>query len=138
MTLEEYFNKYHSSSEDEIQKRVAEIGHEIDTNPDANIDELNTELQALKNVLSNKEERGAKFTGQKFNPVTGNTDKPTKKEFRDDDVINTPEYRSAFLKCLLGHKLKENGDCKIHDRSRGSLSSANGQDSFCNMQIHCK
>ena len=108
MTLEEYFNKYHSSSEDEIQKRVAEIGHEIDTNPDANIDELNTELQALKNVLSNKEERGAKFTGQKFNPVTGNTDKPTKKEFRDDDVIDTPEYRSAFLKCLLGHKLNEN------------------------------
>lgn len=107
MTLEEYFNKYHSSSEDEIQKRVAEIDREINTNPDANIDELNTELQALKNVLSNKEERGAKFTGQKFNAVTGNTNKPARKEF-GDDVIDTPEYRSAFLKNVLGHKLSEN------------------------------
>lgn len=107
MTLEEYFNKYHSSSEDEIQKRVAEIDREINTNPDANIDELNTELQALKAVLSNKEERCAKFTGQKFNAVTGNTNKPTRKEF-GDDVIDTPEYRSAFLKNMLGHKLSEN------------------------------
>jgi HK97 family phage major capsid protein len=126
MTIEEYFNKYHTSNEDEIQKRVAEIGHEIDTNPDANIEELNLELQALKQVLSNIEDRSAKFTGQKFNPVTGNTNKTAKKTF-GDDVIDTPEYRSAFLKNVLGHKLSE---VEIAAKDAGRVYAEKRDDAF--------
>ena len=106
MTFEEYFNKWHNSSEEEIQARVAEISKEIDTNPDADIEELNKELKALKAVLANKEERSAKFTGQRFNPVTGMNNQCQKKTF-GEDVIDTPEYRSAFLKNVLGQKLSE-------------------------------
>ena len=106
MTFEEYFNKYRGMSEEEIHARVNEIGKEIDTNPEADIEELNKELEALKAVLSNKEERAAKYTGQSFNPVTGMSNQAQKKTF-GDDVLDMPEYRSAFLKNVLGQKLSE-------------------------------
>lgn len=105
MTIEEYFNQYKDKSEDELKARVKEIEGEIDSNPEADVEELNRELEAIKQALANIEERSAKFTGQKFNPITG-TNQGKRKVF-GDDVMNTEEYRSAFFKSVLGHKLDE-------------------------------
>ena len=105
MTVEEYFNQYREKTDDELKARVKEIEHEINSNPEADIEELNRELEAIKQALANIEERSAKFTGQKFNPITG-TNQAKRKVF-GDDVADTPEYRSAFYKSVLGHKLDE-------------------------------
>ena len=105
MTVEEYFNQYREKTDDELKARVKEIEHEINSNPEADIEELNRELEAIKQALANIEERSAKFTGQKFNPITG-TNQAKRKVF-GDDVADTPEYRAAFYKSVLGHKLDE-------------------------------
>ena len=105
MTVEEYFNQYREKTDDELKGRVKEIEHEINSNPEADIEELNRELEAIKQALANIEERSAKFTGQKFNPITG-TNQAKRKVF-GDDVADTPEYRAAFYKSVLGHKLDE-------------------------------
>lgn len=105
MTIEEYFNQYKDKSEDELKARVKEIEGEINSNPEADVEELNRELEAIKQALANIEERSAKFTGQKFNPITG-TNQAKRKVF-GDNVMNTEEYRSAFFKSVLGHHLDE-------------------------------
>ena len=52
MTVEEYFNQYREKTDDELKGRVKEIEHEINSNPEADIDELNRELEAIKQALS--------------------------------------------------------------------------------------
>ena len=106
MTIEEFFNLYKGKTGEELNVRVKEIEWIINSNPDADIEELNRELEAIKQVRENIEDRAAKFTGQTFNPVTG-ANAPIRRKSYGDNVADTPEYRSAFFKAVLGQRLSD-------------------------------
>lgn len=97
----EAFNFYMQKSINEIETRAAEINSEIDTNPESDMNALNMELEGLKQAKLNIEERSQNNSKQ-FNPITG-------MDFQEqripDDVMGSPEYRSAFFKSLLGQTL---------------------------------
>ena len=102
-TVAEAFNYYRTQSVEDMQKRAAEIGNEIDTNADADVEALNIELKGIKEARDNAETRSeAKrtlsfFEGMDTKPATLNA----------DNVLDSEEYRSAFFKTMLGHKLNE-------------------------------
>ena len=99
----EAFNFYRTKTVEEMQTRAAEIGREIDSNADADIDALNIELAGLKEARENAESRSnAKKTLSFFE---GMDTKPV--SFNADTVLDTEEYRSAFFKTMLGQKLND-------------------------------
>ena len=106
MTIEEFFNLYKGKTGEELNVRVKEIEGIINSNPDADIEALNRELEAIKQARENIEDRSAKYTGQTFNPVTG-ANAPIRRKSYGDDVADTPEYRSAFFKSVLGQRLSD-------------------------------
>jgi len=99
----------------EIEKRLAEIKTELQKD-DADIDALEKEVKELtekrKRLLEQVEKRkkiiddisdGAGSVINDFLPKP----EERKKEFSKDTVLDAPEYRSAFLKKLLGKNLTE-------------------------------
>ena len=102
-TEAEAFNFYRTQSVEAMQTRAAQIATEIDTNPDADIDALNVELRGIKAARENAENRAdAKKTLSVIDSM-----KTEKRAFDAETVADTPEYRSAFYKTLLGQKLNE-------------------------------
>lgn len=103
-SVAEAFNFYRTQSVEAMQKRAAEIGNEIDTNADADVDALNTELKGIKEARENAETRSdvkktlSFFEGSDMKPQTGLT---------ADNVLESEEYRSAFFKTLLDQKLTD-------------------------------
>lgn len=109
-SVAEAFNYYRNHDIKEIEKRAAEIGNIIDTDPNADIRSLNIELDGLKEAKENIETRAAARSKVNiFNPITGmNYNDNNKVEMPEGEAIfATKEYRSAFFKNLLGHKLTE-------------------------------
>lgn len=103
-TVAEAFNFYRTKTVDEMIKRAAEIGAEIDSNPDADVEALNIELRGIKEARENVETRSeAKKTLSFFEGMK----KPVEKSFDAETVFDTPEYRSAFFKTMLNQKLSE-------------------------------
>lgn len=103
-TVAEAFNFYRTKTVDEMIKRAAEIGAEIDSNPDADVDALNIELRGIKEARENIETRSeAKKTLSFFEGMK----KPVEKSFDAETVFDTPEYRSAFFKTMLNQKLSD-------------------------------
>ena len=104
-TVAEAFNYYRTQSVEDMQKRAAEIGKEIDSNADADVEALNIELKGIKEARDNAETRSeAKKTLSFFE---GSDMKPQKRSFDADTVLDTEEYRSAFFKTMLGQKLTD-------------------------------
>lgn len=104
-TVAEAFNYYRTQSVEDMQKRAAEIGKEIDSNADADVEALNIELKGIKEARDNAETRSeAKKTLSFFE---GSDMKPQKGSFDADTVLDTEEYRSAFFKTMLGQKLTD-------------------------------
>ncbi len=104
-TVAEAFNYYRTQSVEDMQKRAAAIGAEIDSNADADVEALNIELKGIKEARDNAETRSeAKKTLSFFE---GADMKPQKRSFDAEHVYETEEYRSAFFKSLLGQKLNE-------------------------------
>jgi len=104
-TVAEAFNYYRTQSVEDMQKRAAEIGKEIDSNADADVEALNIELKGIKEARDNAETRSeAKKTLSFFE---GSDMKPQKRSFDAETVLDTEEYRSAFFKTMLGHRLNE-------------------------------
>lgn len=100
--IAEAFNYYRNHSIADIEKRTAEIGNLINTDPNINIQELNIELEGLKQAKENIEERSQ--GNQQFNPITGmNFNRGTERV--PGDVFESTEYRNAFFKTMLGQKL---------------------------------
>lgn len=108
-TVAEAFNFYRNKSVKELEERAQAINADIDSNPNADIEAYNIELKGIKEAKENIELRSSN-QGAGLNLVTGRDFKgEEKKTFTaDDDVAATPEYRSAFYKTLLGHKLSDN------------------------------
>lgn len=105
-TVAEAFNFYRTKEVAEMERRAQEIGHIIDTDENADIEALNIELRGIKEARENIELRSS-TPAQGLNVITGmNTDPQGKKTF-GDDVLDTPEYRSAFYKSLLGQGMTE-------------------------------
>ena len=97
MTIEEFFNLYKGKTGEELNVRVKEIEGIINSNPDADIEALNRELEAIKQARENIEDRSA---------ITG-ANAPIRRKSYGDDVADTPEYRSAFFKAVLGQRLSD-------------------------------
>lgn len=107
-TVAEAFNYYRNHSLADIEKRAQEIGKLIDTDPNADINALNIELDGLKEAKKNIEERSAgnPGAGTGFNPITG-MNFNSQNRVPEGDVFASAEYRSAFFKTLLGQKLTD-------------------------------
>lgn len=100
--IAEAFNYYRNHNIADIEKRTAEIGNLINTDPNINIQELNIELEGLKQAKENIEERSQGT--QQFNPITGMSFTGSTGEVKGD-VFESTEYRNAFFKTMLGQKL---------------------------------
>lgn len=100
--IAEAFNYYRNHNIADIEKRTAEIGNLINTDPNINIQELNIELEGLKQAKENIEERSQ--VTQQFNPITGMSFTGSTGEVKGD-VFESTEYRNAFFKTMLGQKL---------------------------------
>lgn len=104
-TIAEAFNYYRNHSAADLEKRAAEIGAIIDSDPNADIKALNIELNGIKEARENVEARSQK-QGNGFNVITS-TAQTAKKVFDVETIADQPEYRSAFFKSMLGQKLNE-------------------------------
>lgn len=103
-TVAEAFNYYRTQSVEAMQTRAAAIGKEIESNADADVEALNIELKGIKEARDNAETRSeAKRTLSFFE---GGDMKPQTK-LTAENVLDSEEYRSAFFKTMLGHKLSE-------------------------------
>ena len=106
-TVAEAFNFYRTKEVAEMERRAQEISNLIDTDENADIESLNIELRGIKAARENIELRNDN-PAQGLNVITGMSTEPQdgKKSF-GDDVLDTPEYRSAFFKNLLGQNMNE-------------------------------
>ena len=109
-TIAEAFIHYRTASVEEIERRAAEIKGIISTDASADVDALNIELEGLAQAKENVQSRAAAHGGQHsgFNPIAGagmSFERRASYEATEGDVLNSAEYRSAFMKRLLGRKL---------------------------------
>lgn len=110
-TIAEAFNHYRTASVEEIERRAAEIKGIISTDASADVDALNIELEGLAQAKENVQSRAAAHGGQQhsgFNPIAGadmSFERRASYDATEGDVLNSAEYRSAFMKRLLGRKL---------------------------------
>ncbi|RXM73637.1 phage major capsid protein [Clostridium tetani] len=107
-TVAEAFNYYRNSNIADIEKRATEIGNIIDTDPNADIESLNVELEGLKQAKTNIEERSQNPGARNgFNPITGLNFNNNQNKVPEGDIFASQEYRSAFYKTMLGQKLTD-------------------------------
>lgn len=110
-TVQDAFNHYRTASLEEIERRAAEIKGTIETDASADITALNIEIsglqQAKENIQSKTQEGQGTQQRSAFNPfITGLTfDGAASQQAAEGDVFASVEYRNAFYKTLLGHKL---------------------------------
>ena len=105
-TVAEAFNFYRNHSLTDIEKRAAEIGKLIDTDPNADIQSLNIELDGLKEAKQNMEQRSQSNPAGTFNPITG-MNFNQQQQVPTENIFESTEYRNAFYKTLLGQKLTD-------------------------------
>lgn len=103
-SIAEAFNYYRNHNIADIEKRTAEIGNLINTDPNIDIQELNIELEGLKQAKENIEERSQ--GSQQFNHITGMSFVGAAESIKGD-VFESTEYRNAFFKTMLGQKLTD-------------------------------
>lgn len=106
----EAFNHYKDKSINEIETRAQEIENLINTDPTIKIDELNIELDGLKEAKENIEERSKKNMDEKDLKTLekGNFETRASDEAIKGDVFASAEYRNAFYKNLMGQTLTTN------------------------------
>ncbi len=113
----------------EIEKRLAQIKEELEKDG-ADIDALEKEVKELteeRKQLQEKIEKRKKIIDEigagAGRIIDDFLPKPEerKKEFSKESVLDTPEYRSAFMKRLLGKKLTE-----VEERAYTSASDSAG------------
>lgn len=107
-TVAEAFNYYRNFDNAALEKRAQEVKGMIETDPDVDITALNIELTGIKQAKENNEENAEEMQQRSaagFNVITGAATSPQAKTFTADTVADTPEYRSAFFKSMLGKEL---------------------------------
>lgn len=107
-SIAEAFNHYRTYDNAALEKRAQEIRGTITTDPDVDINAINIELEGIKQAKENNDENAQQQrSAGNFNVITGASGANVKKTFERDTVCDTPEYRSAFYKTLLGQTLNE-------------------------------
>jgi HK97 family phage major capsid protein len=108
-TIAEAFNYYRAASLAEIEARTAEIRNSIQTDAEADITAFNVELGGLSQAKENIQQRSGDPSGQhggSLNPLAGMSfERRASFEATEGDVLSSAEYRSAFMKRLLGREL---------------------------------
>lgn len=94
----------------EINKRRAEIRTALETDPNVDVDALDTELSSLNDELTRIERRQSIANGINAGSIDGNSisnplHDPQERSFDRETVLSTKEYRSAWAKTLMGRKL---------------------------------
>lgn len=105
-TVQEAFNHYRTQPLEQIEARAAQLKGVIDTDPEADISALNIEIEGLNQAKENVTEKESNEQ-RSFNPITGASFNQDKKVPSEKDVFESPEYRSAFFKSMLGQKLTD-------------------------------
>ena len=105
-TVAEAFNFYMTKTVEDLEKRTAEIKDLIERDANVDINALNIELTGIKEAKENMQSKGVEMRGEAMNLITGMSQaaQPT---FTPETVTDTAEYRSAFLKNLLGQQLTD-------------------------------
>ena len=103
-TVAEAFNFYRTKTVEEMQTRAAQIATEIENNADADIDALNIELSGIKEARDNAESRSA---AKRTLSVLESMQTERRDAFNADNVFESAEYRSAFMKTMLNQKLND-------------------------------
>lgn len=108
-TVAEAFNFYKDYTAEQLEKRAAEIKDLIERDANVDINALNIELTGIKEAkenLASKAGSVAETRGAAMNLITGQSQaaRPT---FDAESVTDTKEYRSAFLKTMLGQQLTD-------------------------------
>ena len=109
-TVAEAFNHYRNFTLEALEKRAQEVQGMIETDPDVDIDAINIELRGIKEAKDNITEKNEISDGQQRSAnisVLANMSMESR-AFDADTVFDSPEYRSAFLKSLLGQQLNTN------------------------------
>src|SRR5699024_7794140 len=108
-TVQDAFNHYRNSSLEEIETRAAQIKGTIDNDPNADITTLNIEIEGLNEAKENIKDKqnGDDNMDQRnqFNPITGTNFK--QEQVPSENVFESPEYRTAFYKTMLGQSLND-------------------------------
>ncbi len=100
-TVAEAFNHYKVMSITDIETRMQELQQRAD-------EDHSIELDGLKEAKANIEQRAAQQPTQQYNPITGmGFTHTSSQEAIKGDVFESPEYRSAFFKTLLGQGLTD-------------------------------
>lgn len=105
-SVAEAFNHYKNHSLEQIERRAAQLKGIIDTDPNADINSINIEIEGLKHAKENLLDREqTQEKRSRFNPITGmNFEQP---KVPNGNVFESTEYRSAFFKNLLGQRLMD-------------------------------
>lgn len=104
--ISQAFNHYRTASVADIERRAAEIKGIIESDPNADMASLNIEISGLQQAKENAVEKQTET--RSFNPITGtNFERRASVEAIEGDVLSSVEYRNAFYKKLLGHKLNQ-------------------------------
>lgn len=103
-SVAEAFNYYKNQTVEQMETRAQAINNTVDTDANADIEALNIELRGIKEAKENAELRSA---GTNLNLITGMDTAKAGETAVKGDVIESPEYRSAFMKTLLGNELNQ-------------------------------
>lgn len=108
-TVAEAFNYYRTFDNAALEKRAQEIRGTITTDPNVDINAINIELEGIKQAKENNDDNSGaqQRSAGVLNVVTGMNTSAQRKQFDAATVCDTPEYRNAFYKTLLGHSLNE-------------------------------
>ncbi|MBO5480154.1 MAG: phage major capsid protein [Clostridia bacterium] len=105
-TVAEAFNYYRNFTLEALENRAQEIRNSIDTDANVDVAALNIELTGIAEAKKNITDKTGENRAQAMNVITGqNTGKA--KTFEAATVYDTPEYRNAFYKTMLGQKLNQ-------------------------------
>ena len=105
-TVAEAFNHYRNATNEQIETRAAEIKGTIESDPEADVTALNIEIKGLEQAKKNNAEKAEAATrAAALTELETRSFKPGFEVRGADDVVSTPEYRSAFFKQLMGHDL---------------------------------
>lgn len=106
-SIQEAFNYYRNFSNEQLEKRTQEIKGTIETDPNVDINSLNIELTAIKQVADNNADKGGNDQEARSNALNIITSMETRSldTVDPENAVNTKEYRNAFLKTLLNKPL---------------------------------
>ena len=102
--VKEAFNHWNTKTVEEIETRAQEIKRLVETDSNADIETLNIEVEGIQQVQENMKDKTEKRSKiMNWNPITGTKQVEVSKDTKE--IFETPEYRSAFFKDLLGQEL---------------------------------